>query len=140
MTRLEDAAGTGKMARWGRLAAVAGLICLPLGTLPALADSQPSSTYTSDRTAYDHAIAVGTTSALHNFLLAYPNSALADKALELLVQHCTFVKPQAGEEQFSDSSCDLQALIAPAAGPNDVGTPFTDPPSEHSARDNASQS
>ena len=140
MIRFEDATGTGKRAKWARVAAVAGLLCLPLGALPALADSQPASTYTSDRTAYDHAVAVGTTSALHNFLLAYPNSALADKALELLVQHCTILKPQASGEQFSDSSCDLQALIAPAAGPNNTTTPFNDPPSEHSARDNASNS
>ena len=119
--------------------AVAALLGLPLGTLPALADSQPSGTYSSDRTAYDHAIAVGTTAALHNFLLAYPNSALADQALELLIQHCNILKPQ-GDQQYSDSSCDLQALIAPAAGPNDVGAQFNDPPSEHSARDNASQS
>jgi hypothetical protein len=140
MTSLEYGTGRSELARWGRLTAVAALLCLPLGALPALADSQPASTYASDRTAYNHAIAVGTTSALHNFLLAYPNSALADKALELLVQHCTNLKPQASGEQFSDSSCDLQALIAPAAGPNDNGTSFSDPPSEHSARDNASNS
>jgi len=135
MIRLEDATARGKLARWTRRTAVAALLCLPLGALPALADSQPSSTYASDRTAYDRAIAVGTTSALHNFLLSYPNSALADKVLELLVQHCTSLK-----EQGSDSSCDLQALIAPAAGPSNNATPFSDPPSEHSARDNASNS
>jgi hypothetical protein len=140
MTRLEDASGRGGVAKWARLTVVAALLCLPFGTLPALADSQPSSTYASDRTAYDHAIAVGTTSALHNFLLAYPTSALADKALELLVQHCTIFKPQAGEERFTDSSCDLQSLIAPAAGPNTGVSQFNDPPSEHSARDNASAS
>ncbi len=140
MTRFDDACGKGAVAKWGRLAAVASLLFLPLGALPALADSQPSSTYTSDRTAYDHAVAVGSTSALHSFLLAYPNSALADKALELLVQHCSIIKPQAGDEQYSDSSCDLQNLIAPAAGPGIGDSEFQDPPSEHSARDNASNS
>ena len=138
MTALHDAIGKG-MARLGRVAAVTALVCLPLATLPAMAAWQPSSTYTSDRTAYDHAIAVGTTSALRNFLMAYPNSPLADRALELLVQHCTTLKPQATGEQFSDSSCDLQSLIAPAAGPNSE-TQFTDPPVEHSFRDNASNS
>jgi hypothetical protein len=140
MTRFEDATGSGKLAGWGRLAAVAALACLPLGALPALADWQPSGTFTSDRTAYDHAIAVGTPSALHDFLLAYPNSSLADKALELLVQHCTILKPQSGGDQYSDNACDLQSLIAPAAGPNEGTTPFVDPPTEHSSRDNASAS
>ena len=140
MTRFDDACGKGAVAKWGRSTAVAALLFLPLGVLPALADSQPASTYTSDRTAYDHAIAVGTTSALHNFLLAYPNSTLADKALELLVQHCTIFKPQAGQETYSDSSCDLQNLIAPAAGPGTGDSEFHDPPSEHSARDNGSNS
>ena len=138
MTALHHAIGKG-VVRWGRVAAVTTLVCLPLATLPALAAWQPSSTYTSDRTAYDHAIAVGTPSALRNFLMAYPNSPLANKALELLVQHCTILKPQASGEQYSDSSCDLQNLITPAAGPNTV-SPFTDPPVEHSARDNASNS
>jgi hypothetical protein len=128
------------MAILGGVTAVAWLLCSPLGAVSALADSQPASTYTSDRTAYDHAIAVGSASALHSFLLAYPNSALADKALELLVQHCTIYKPQASDEQFSDSSCDLQALIAPAAGPGTGDSEFHDPPSEHSFRDNASRS
>jgi len=138
MTALHHAIGKG-VARWGHVAAVTALVCLPLATLPARAAWQPSSTYTSDRTAYDHAIAVGTPSALRNFLMAYPNSPLADKALELLVQHCAILKPQATGEQYSDSSCDLQSLITPAAGPN-TDTPFTDPPIEHSFRDNASQS
>jgi len=75
-------------------------------------------------------------SALHNFIVAYPDSPLADKALELLVQHCTTLKPQASGEQYSDSSCDLQSLITPAAGPN-TDTAFTDPPNEHSFKDNA---
>src|SRR5882724_1108367 len=118
MTRLEEMINNMKMARRTRLAAVAVLVCLPLTTLPALAAWQPSSTYTSDRTAYDRAIAVGTPSALRNFLMAYPNSPLADRALELLVQHCTTLKPQASGQQYSDSSCDLQTLITPAAGPN----------------------
>ena len=138
MTALHHAIGK-RVARWGRVAAVTALVSLPLATLPALAAWQPSSTYTSDRTAYDHAIAVGTPTALRNFLMAYPNSPLADKALELLVQHCTTLKPQASGEQYSDSSCDLQNLITPAAGPN-ADSPFTDPPVEHSARDNASNS
>jgi hypothetical protein len=138
MTALHHVIGKG-VARWGRVAAVTALVCLPLTTLPALAAWQPSSTYTSDRTAYDRAIAVGTPSALRNFLMAYPNSPLADRALELLVQHCTTLKPQASGEQYSDSSCDLQTLITPAAGPN-TESPFTDPPVEHSARDNASNS
>ena len=142
MTTLEEATGNARLTRRPaqarRLTAVAVLLILPLWAVPALADSQPSSTYTSDRTAYDHAIAVGTTSALHDFLLAYPNSALTNKALELLVQRCTILKLQAGDEQYLDSSCDLESLIAPAAGPNDVTTPFSDPPTEHSARDNAS--
>jgi hypothetical protein len=136
MTVLHHAIGKGA-ARWGQIAAVTALVCLPMATLPALAAWQPSSTYTSDRTAYDHAIAVGTTSALHNFIVAYPDSPLADKALELLVQHCTTLKPQASGEQYSDSSCDLQSLITPAAGPN-TDTAFTDPPNEHSFKDNAS--
>ena len=138
MTALHHAIGKG-MARCARVAAVTALVCLPLATLPAMAAWQPSSTYTSDRTAYDHAIAVGTPSALRNFLMAYPNSPLADKALELLVQHCTILKPQASGEQYSDSSCDLQNLITPAAGPN-TDSSFTDPPVEHSFRDNASNS
>jgi len=138
MTALHHAISNG-VVRWARVAAVTSLVCLPLATLPALAAWQPSSTYTSDRTAYDHAIAVGTTSALRNFLMAYPNSPLADKALELLVQHCTVLKPQASGEPVSDSSCDLQSLITPAAGPNSE-TQFTDPPVEHSFRDNASNS
>src|SRR6266404_9039379 len=49
MIRLEDAIARGKLARWARRTAVAALLCLPLGTLPAFADSQPSSTYASDR-------------------------------------------------------------------------------------------
>ena len=138
MTALHHAIGKG-VARCGRLAAVTALVCLPMATLPALAAWQPSSTYTSDRTAYDHAIAVGTPVALRNFLMAYPNSPLADRALELLVQHCTTLKPQGSGEQYSDSSCDLQTLITPAAGPN-TDTPFTDPPVEHSSRHNASNS
>jgi hypothetical protein len=137
MDRMDDATRSGTSARWGRLAAVATLLCLPLASLPAAAAWQPSSTYSSDRTAYDRAIALGTTAALHDFVLAYPNSPLADKALELLVQHCTVEKSQAKSPQFSDSSCDLQALIVPAAGPNST-EPFQDPPTEHSASDNAS--
>ena len=138
MIVLHHAIGRG-MARCGRVAAMTALVCLPLATLPAMAAWQPSSTYTSDRTAYDHALAVGTPSALRNFLMAYPNSPLADKALELLVQHCTILKPQATGEQYSDSSCDLQSLITPAAGTNN-DSPYTDPPVEHSFRDNASNS
>src|SRR5882724_3708942 len=137
MTRLEEMINNMKMARRTRLAAVAVLLSLPLTALPAMAAWQPSSTYTSDRTAYDRAIAIGTTSALHDFVLAYPNSPLANKALELLVQHCTVQKPSASGEQHSDSSCDLQALITPAAGPNETA-PFNDPPTEHSASDKAS--
>jgi len=126
------------VARWGQAVAVTALVCIPLATLPAQAAWQPYSTWTSDRTAYDHAIAVGTTSALRDFLVAYPNSPLAERALELLVQHCTVLKPQGSAEQFTDSSCDLQGLIAPAAGPNTDTPPFTDPPNEHSFKDNAS--
>ena len=138
MTVLHHAIGKG-VARWSRVAAATALVSLSLATLPALAAWQPSSTYTSDRTAYDHAIAVGTTAALHNFIVAYPDSPLADRALELLVQRCTILKPQASGQQYPDSSCDLQSLITPAAGPN-TDTPFDDPPDEHSARDNASNS
>jgi hypothetical protein len=136
MTALHHAIGK-EVARWSRVAAVTALVCMPLATLPAQAAWQPYSTWTSDRTAYDRAVAVGTTSALRDFLMAYPDSPLANKALELLVQHCTILKPQTSGEQFSDSSCDLQSLITPAAGPN-TDTPFTDPPNEHSFKDNAS--
>jgi hypothetical protein len=140
MTRFEDTTVSGKLAGWGRLAAVVALACMPLAAVPALADWQPSGTYTSDRTAFDRAVAVGTPSALHDFLLAYPDSAMADKALELLVQHCTYLQSGSGGDQYSDNACDLQSLIAPAAGPNTGTTPFTDPPTEHSFRDNASAS
>ena len=94
MTALHHAIGN-EVARWSRVAAVTALVCMPLATLPAQAAWQPYSTWTSDRTAYDHAVAVGTTSALRDFLMAYPDSPLANKALELLVQHCTILKPQA---------------------------------------------
>ena len=139
MTTLNEATRKARLARGlVPLTAAAALLLLPLWTLPALADSQPSATYTSDRTAYDRAVAVGTPSALRDFLLAYPNSSLTGKALDLLVQRCTILKPQAGEQEYWDNPCDLEALIAPAAGPNEPTTPFTDPPTEHSARDNAS--
>jgi len=121
----------------GRLVAAAALVLLPLWSAPVLAATQPASTWSSDRTAYDRAVAIGTPGALREFILAYPNSRLADKALELLVQHCTVLKPQASGEQSSDSSCDLQSLITPAAGPNN-DDPFTDPPTEHSFHDTAS--
>lgn len=137
MTMFKHEIDLRRLAKRARLGVAAVVICVPLGTLPALADSQPNSTWTSDRTAYDRALAVGTPAALRDFLMAYPNSALADKALELLVQHCTTLKPQATGAQYSDSSCDLQTLIAPAAGPGN-NTSFTDPPPEHSFRDNAS--
>ena len=139
MIRLEHSAGIGKASSRSRLMAAVAAVCLSLAALPALADSQPSSTFTSARTAYDHAVAVGTPSALHNFLLAYPNSQYASKALELLIQHCTILHPQASQQESSDSSCDLQALIAPAAGPSN-NNQDDDPPTEHSFRDNASNS
>jgi hypothetical protein len=112
---------------------------MPIATLPALADWQPQSTYQSDRTAYDRASQLGTPSALRNFLLAYPNSPLAEKALEQLVQHCALLNTTTpGPTPVSDSSCDLQALISPAAGPGPANNAFQDPPTEHSFRDRAS--
>jgi hypothetical protein len=134
MSRLDQTTRSFLARGWFLGAAAA--IFFPLA-LPALADSQPSSTWTSDRTAYDRALALGSTSALRNFLMAYPNSPLADRALEWLVQHCTSLHPQGAGSQYSDSSCDLQDLISPAAGPSN-NTSFTDPPTEHSARDTAS--
>lgn len=135
MDKFKNSFLTGRSAR--RIALFA-LLGMSIGAVPALAAWQPSSTFTSDRTAYDHATQVGTPSALHNFLLAYPDSPLAEKALEALVQHCTIPGGTSPGSTVQDPGCDLQSLITPAAGPGTGNGPFQDPPNEHSFRDRAS--
>src|SRR5262245_54497141 len=125
-----------KPSRWA--AAVVALLLLPLAAASVLADTQPNTTVPTARKAYDQAISIGTPSALHNFLLAYPDSTLAAKALEILVQKCAYLTEEQKLQPLNDA-CNLSELIAPAAPPGGpVKTDPDDPPTEHSARDNAS--